>query len=448
MSTRTTWTRLVGLLAVVALVLAACGGGREDDDDAGGDGGGEETTETAGGIVDLSECNSADFTTGVDDTSIKIGSSFPQSGTFAAFAEISKGYRAYFDYINAEEGGVDGRQIDFVAEDDAYDATRTANNVAQLIQQDEIFALFNVVGTENNLAFWDDTEEECIPNLFAATGSPNWGNPEYQFTIGSLPAYTTETLLYAEYVKENLPGSRVAVLYQNDDFGKTYLDTFKRETEGTDIEVVAEESYSRDNTDVAPQVTSIAAEDPDVILLGTTALACPSALNAVNDANLDAQVFVSSTCTSPTLVGLAEPGAAEGAISITAIKDPRDPQWSDDPPMQLYLEKGAEYGDDIDLENTITAYGWTFGVALVEVLKAAVEEGGELNRATVMEAARTIDRDEIGLSLPGVPVRMGEGDKFPSETLQLMQYSEADELWAFLGELQDFEGRTAEVSGF
>lgn len=442
MRTRTTWTSLLGLLAVLALLATACGGGGRDDSSSdettGGTGG--ETAEA--GLVDASDCDSSQFTTGITDTSIKIGSSFPQSGTFAAFAEISKGYRAYFDYLNAEEDGIDGRQIEFVAEDDGYDPGRTANNATQLIDQEGVFALFNVIGTPNNLAIWDDTEEQCVPNLYTGTGSPEWGDPEHQWTIGSLPAYTTETLIYADYVKENLPDAKVAILSQNDDFGKPYVETFKSAIEGSAVEVVAEETYESSNTDVAAQITSIAAENPDVVLLATTALACPSALNAVSDANLDAQVFISGTCTSPTLVGLAKPGAAEGIISSTNLKDPRDPEWADDEAMQLFLEKGAEYGDDIDLENTITAYGWTWGAILAESIKE-VAAAGELNRLTVMEAARNLDFANIGLMLPGLSITTGPDDKYPAETLQLMQYSEALGYYEFLGEPISFEGETA-----
>jgi branched-chain amino acid transport system substrate-binding protein len=440
------WGRLAATLVIVALVAAACGdGGRDDSSSSGGDDGDSGGTETADTqLVDASDCDASQFTNGVTDESIKIGSSFPQSGTFAAFAEISKGWRAYFDYLNAEEDGIDGRQIEVFTEDDGYDPGRTANNATQLIDQEGVFALFNVIGTPNNLAIWDEMEEQCVPNLYTGTGSPEWGDPEHQWTIGSLPSYTTETLVYADYVKENLPGSTVGVLYQNDDFGKPYLETFSSAIEGSDVTIVAEETYESSNSDVSSQVTSIAAEDPDVVLLATTALACPSALNAVQDANLDAQVFISGTCTSPTLVGLAEEGAADGIISMTNLKDPRDPQWADDPAMQLFLEKGAEYGDDIDLENSITAYGWTWGVVLAESMKIAAENG-ELNRLTVMEAARTLDLSDVGLMLPGLPIATGDGDKFPAETLQLMQYSEALGYYDFLGDPVSFEGESAEA---
>ncbi len=374
-----------------------------------------------------------------------IGSSFPQSGTYAAFAQISTGYQAYFDYVNEELGGVDGRQIRLVTLDDGYEPGRTATNAQRLVQEEGVFALFNVIGTSNNTAIWDDLDEDCVPNLFAGTGSPLWGDAEHPWTVGSFPSYSLEAVMYAQYLEENDPDATVALLTQNDDFGQAYVETFESAIEGTDITVVAEETYDFTNPDTTSQVTSLASSDADAVVLGTTALACPNALNAINASSWDPTIFISGTCTSPTLVGLAEPGAAEGIISVTAFKDPRDPQWADDEAMQLYLEKGAEYGAaDIDLENSIVAYGWTMGALLVDTLTNAAE----LTRPAVMEQALNIENLVTGLALPtsAFNTSIADGDKFPEEVLQLMQYSEELGYYEFLGEPQNFEGQTAEVT--
>jgi branched-chain amino acid transport system substrate-binding protein len=434
---------LVALLGVLALIAAACGGGREDsssnEDNAAAT---EDTSDEAAEYLHVDECD-GDFSQGVTEDTIKIGSSFPQSGTFAAFAQISTGYQAYFDYVNEELGGIDGRQIELITLDDGYEAGRTATNAQRLVQEEGVFGLFNVIGTANNLAIWDSLDEDCVPNLFAGTGSPFWGDPEHPWTIGSFPSYSLEGVLYADYLKENDPEAQVALLTQNDDFGQSYVDTFKQAIEGSDIEVVAEETYEVSNPDTTSQVTSLAATDADAVVLGTTALACPNALNAVNGTNWDPTIFISSTCTSPTLVGLAEPGAAEGIISITSLMDPRDPQWSDNEAMALFLEKGAEYGGpDIDLENTIVAYGWTMGALLVDTLSAAPE----LTRPAVMEQALSMENLEPGLIIPGMALNTSLEDKFPIEVLQLMQYSEDLGYYEFLGEPEDFEGATADVT--
>ena len=435
---------LVALLAVLALIAAACGGGREDSSsDEENEAAAESTGDEAAQYLHVDDCE-GDFTQGITDDTIKIGSSFPQSGTFAAFAQISTGYEAYFNYVNEELGGIDGRQIEFTALDDGYEPGRTATNAQRLVQDEGVFALFNVIGTANNLAIWDNLEEECVPNLFAGTGAPQWGDPEHAWTVGSFPSYSLEAVMYARYLEENDPTAEVALLTQNDDFGRTYVDTFKDAIGGTDITVVAEETYEVANPDTTSQVTSLAATGADAVVLGTTALACPNALNAINGTNWEPTIFISGTCTSPTLVGLAEAGAADEIISVTAFKDPRDPQWADDEAMALYLEKGAEYGAaDIDLENTIVAYGWTMGALLVDTLTNAAE----LTRPAVMEQALSIDNLITGLALPTSPFNTILGiDKYPEEVLQLMQYSEDLGYYEFLGEPQDFEGQTAEVT--
>jgi branched-chain amino acid transport system substrate-binding protein len=251
--------------------------------------------------------------------------------------------------------------------------------------------------------------------------------------------------MYADYLEQNQPDATVALLTQNDDFGQSYVDTFKQAIEGKDIEVVGEETYDFTNPDTSSQITSLASTNADAVVLGTTALACPNALNAVNSTNWEPTIFISGTCTSPTLVGLAEPGAAEGIISVTAFKDPRDPQWDGDEAMQEFLEKGREYGGaDIDLENTIVAYGWTMGALLVDTLSNAEE----LTRPAVMEQALNIDNLTTGLALPEsvLNTSIADGDKFPLEVLQLMQYSEQLGYYEFLGDPQDFEGETANLT--
>jgi len=445
MMIRSTRSRaLLALLAVLALVAAACGGGREESsDNADNEAAAENTDDTVSEYLHLDDCE-GDFTQGVTDDTILIGSSFAQSGPFAAFSQISTGYQAYFDYVNAELGGIDGRQIELVALDDGYEPGRTATNVQRLVQEEGVFAMFNIVGTSNILAAWDSLEEECVPNLFAATGSPLWGDPAHPWTIGSFPSYSLEALMYADYLKENDPDATVALLTQNDAFGQAYVDTFTAAIEGSDITIVGEETYEVSNPDSTSQVTSLAATDADAVVLGTTALACPNALNAINGTNWDPMIFISGTCTSPTLVGLAEPGAADGIISVTAFKDPRDPQWADDEAMALFLEKGREYGGpDIDLDNSLVAYGWTMGALLVDTLTNAEE----LTRPAVMERALNIPNLVTGLSLPESSVNtvLGE-DKFPEEVLQLMQYNEDLGYYEFLGDPQDFEGQTAEVT--
>lgn len=376
---------------------------------------------------------------------MKFGTSVPQSGLFAAFAKIAAGYTAYFDYLNAEEGGVDGREISVEVTDDGYESGQTVSNVQQLVQQDQVFGIFNVVGTPNNLAIRDTLNQDCVPQLYAATGAALWGNPdEYPFTIGSLPTYATEMGVFVQYLEENNPDAQVAILYQNDDFGKEYLDSIKALTEGTDIEIIAEESYETSDSDVDSQITSIANSGADTVLLGATALKCPQALDALQaQSGFDPEtVWMSQTCASSTVIGLASPGSADGVLTAIYLKDPADPQWDDDPAMQEFQTQGAAHGLSAEeVEDGVVGIGWTFGQLLAET----VRNTPELNRENIMQSAYSLDGVEVGLLLPGVTFTTnGAEDPFPIETLQIGQYN--GDFFDFVGDPIDLEGQSAEFT--
>jgi branched-chain amino acid transport system substrate-binding protein len=439
--------RFMGALAVglvLSLAAVACGG---RDDDTSSSGGGSGTTSASGGgafTIDTDNCGTYNATQGVTDDSIKLGSSFAQSGLYSAYAEISKGYLAYFDYINATQNGVNGRKIEVITKDDQYDPNKTRQNVQELTQSDQVFGLFNVVGTPNNLAIRDDLATACIPNLFVASGSVLWGETEdYPWLIGSIPSYATESAIFADYLKANKPQAKVAILGQNDDVGSGYADAFRGAIEGTDISVVAEEKYSPTDPDVKSQITTLAASGADTILLAAAALKCAQALNAIQEQNWDVTTYMSGTCTSKTVIGLANPGAADGVISSIYLKDPADPEWDSDPAMQEFQTLGAQYGLGPDeLENGIVGYGWTMGALLVETLK----QSGEITRQSVMQTAYSLSNLQVGLLLPGATVNTnGAEDPFPIEQMQIGIYN--GQFWDLQGDLVSFEGKTAEFVG-
>jgi branched-chain amino acid transport system substrate-binding protein len=439
---------VTALALVAAAVLAACGDGRDDGDDAGGDTdttvAGEPGTED---LVDASQCP-GDLTVGIDGNTIRFGTSLPQSGLYSAFAEILRGEQAYFQYVNEELGGVEiggeSYQIELLAEDDQYSAERTVSNVQSLVNDDEVFGLFNVVGTKNNLAIRDFTNGNCIPNLFTATGSPAWGNTEYPWLLGTfLVPYPAEVYALVEYLKENEPSATIAVLRANDDFGAAYLETLESLIEGTDLEIVAQQTYDPEGAEVATQITNLASSNADVLLLAATLLGCPTSLNEAADAGWDPLVYMSGTCTSKTLMGLAGENG-DGVLSVAPLMDPSDPTFADHEAMTLYKEKIAQYGGEADPTNGIVAYGWTAGAMLVETL-SRVE--GELNRETVMETARTLsDLEGIGLQLPDAVWNVDAEDWFLGEQFNLVQYSGADGYFKPVGEMIDLEGRTGEIT--
>ncbi len=378
-----------------------------------------------------------------------LASSFPQSGLTAAFAQISKGYKAYFDKVNAD-GGVEvaGKkyQIKVVDKDDEYNASKTVQNINEEVGPDgtKAFAVFNVVGTANNVAIRESLNENCVPNLFAGTGSPAWGNPDYPWLVGStLAPYTLEAKAFADYLVENQPEAKVAMLVQDDDFGKAYEEGFKQAIEGTDITVTDVATYPTGANEVASQVTSLAATGADTFFNGATLLACPNALTEANANNWErVSTFVSGTCISKTLMGIAGDDA-DGVLATTNIKDPLNPAFADDEAMKEYLAVIDEFGaDDVDPENGIVAYGYT-QAAVFEYVLGQVDE---LSRSAVINALRTIDTEGLGLALDGVMIKMGADDPFLAENLQLIQYDAANQYFENVGEVIDFEGKTAELT--
>jgi branched-chain amino acid transport system substrate-binding protein len=436
----------MALLLTFGLIVSACSqrADEETSTGGGGDGGGSE----GAGALPTEDCPETS-TAGIEDGTIKLVSSFPQSGLTAAFAEISRGYKAYFAMIN-EQGGVEVNgekyQIEVEDMDDEYNPGQTANNIRELVgdEGDGAFAIFNVVGTANNIAI-RDFGELCVPNAFAATGSPTWGNPEYPWLIGStLAPYTLESYAFAEHLKAEQPQAKVAMLVQDDDFGEAYEQTFRQAIDGTEIEVVAVEKYEVGASDVQAQVTSLASSGADVFFNGATLLACPGALQAAVASNWErAATYVSGTCISKTLMGIAGEDA-DGVVSVTNVKDPQNPAYAEDEAMAEYREMVAKYQPEADLDNGIVAYGWTQGALLVKALEATPE----LDRASFMQTLRTLDGVTGGLLIDGVSVTTDadSGDLFMGETVQMVQYDAANAYFTNLGEPFDYEGQTVDLT--
>ena len=433
---------LVAIVSVVALVAVSCsGGGRSTAKSSTTTGGGD----TKQAIVDAANCPSSG-TTGINGTTIKIGTSLPQSGLYSAFSEILKGEQAYFDYLNNDLGGVDVKgkkyKIELTAKDDAYQADRTVQNVTSLVNDDQVFALFNVVGTKNNLAIRDFVNQQCVPNLFAGTGSPAWGNPKYPWVLGSeLTPYPLEAKALYDYLSTTKPDANVAILRASDDFGRAYSETFRSLIKGSKITIAKEETYNPEQSETKSQVTSLAATNADVLLLGATLLACPNALQNVQSSGWKPLTYMSGTCTSKTLMSLAGT-AADGVLSVAGIMEPGLPKWDSNPAMQLYKQKVAQYAPDADLENAIVAYGWTTGALLAETLRLSPA----LTRQAVMETARTLDVKDVGLVMPGVTLSVNAKDRFLGETFTLAKFNAAAGHFDLVGDLLDFSGQTAKIT--
>jgi branched-chain amino acid transport system substrate-binding protein len=439
---------LLALLAVLALVAGACSSRDDSDNESSGGGGGDGDSGQSETGIDTSACGS-DPSAEIEGDTIKIVSSYPQSGLTAAFAEIGRGWASYFDKVNAD-GGVEiaGKTytIEYEDQDDEYNPQRTVTNIREMLGTDGAgaFAVFSVVGTSNNIAIRDTLNELCVPNVFAATGSVAWGDPNYPWLIGStLVPYSLEAVAFADYLKENKPDAKVAMLRQADEFGATYQESFEAAIDGTDIELVEVQEYGVGSDQVAAQITTLADSGADAFFNGGTLLACPNALTAAQGEGWEPITWVSGTCISKTLMGLAG-SAADQVLSLTNLMDPLNPEEADAPAMVEMQDAVAEYqpdwkGRDLDPENAIIGYGWTQAELFVKALEAAEAP----TRLAVMDSIRNLDGVTTSLMLEGVSATTGDEDNFMGESFTLVQYDGAEGHFNHIGELISFEGETA-----
>ena len=438
----------IAFLLALALVAAACGGNRSTatppSSSAASSSGATGGTSTP--VVDTSACPAGGATSGVSGNTITIGTSLPQSGIYSAFTAILNGEQAYIDYTNANGGvTVAGKkyQIKLVAKDDQYVATQTVSNVQSLLSSNNTFALFNVVGTKNNLAIRNLVNQDCVPDLFAASGATQWGNHKYPWLIGSeLVPYPLEVKTFVDYLKKTKPNATIAVLRANDDFGQSYADTLTQLVKGTQLKVVATQQYDSAGADVVTQVNNLAATHADAFLLAGALLACPAALTQAQKAGWHPITYMSGTCVSKVLLGAAG-SAANGIFSVTPLLDPGDPKNASQPAMTLYKAQVAKYEPKADSSDGIVAYGWTTGALLVKTLESATK----LDRASVMEAARTLkDASGVGLEIPSAKWNTGANDWFVGETYQFIKYDSVAGHSDPIGPVTNDDGKTASLT--
>jgi branched-chain amino acid transport system substrate-binding protein len=408
--------RYIGLIAAMlaaVLLFAACGRDDGEDGGAGGGGGG-------GGGSDP----------GITDKEIKLGGSYPFSGPASAYRLIADGAKAHFDFVNAK-GGVDGRQIKFQTLDDAYEPPKAVQNARRLIEQEKVFALFNTLGTPNNLAIWDYVNQQKVPHLYVATGASNWGTDikAHPYTIGWQPNYVTEARVYADYLKDEKPKAKVAALYQNDGFGKDLLGGFEKALEGSDIKLVAKESYEVTDPTVASQVKTLAASGADTFINITTPKFSAQAIAAIAKSDWKPLHILNNVGASKTLVltpvGLEN---AEGIVSTQYFKDPEDPKWADDPAMTEYKDALKEHAPRANPNEPFHAYGWAAAQTMVKALEGMKEP----TREALMESVRNMDT-EIPMLLPEIKVQTSPDDGFPIEAMQIMRFD--GENWQLLGDV-------------
>jgi branched-chain amino acid transport system substrate-binding protein len=361
------------------------------------------------------------YDTGATDTEIKIGNIMPYSGPASAYGVIGKTEQAYFNKINAE-GGINGRKVDFISYDDAYSPPKTVEQARKLIESDEVLLIFNSLGTAMNSAFQKYMNARKIPQLFVATGATKWNDPkEFPWTMGWQPSYQSETRIYAKYLLKEKPDARIAVLYQNDDYGRDYLKGLK---DGLGAKaasmIVAEDSYEPAEPTIDTHIVKLRSSNADVFLNVASPKFAAQAIRKLAEINWKPLHLLNNVSSSiGGVITPAGPENAQGIVSSAYLKDPTDPQWKPDAGMKAWNEFLDTYYPEANRTDALVMYAYTVAQTMVYVLQQC---GDDLTRENVMKHAADIKDLELGGLLPGVKINTSATDFAPLSQLQLMRF--------------------------
>ncbi len=371
------------------------------------------------------------YDTGADDKEIKIGQIGPYSGPASAYGTIGKAIGAYFDKVNAE-GGINGRKIKYIPQDDGYNPAKTVEMARKLVEEDEVFLVFNSLGTASNTAIQKYMNTKKVPQLFVATGATKWGDPKnYPWTMGWQPPYAAEGRIYAQHILETKPNAKIGVLVQNDDYGKDYLKGFEEGLgDKAKTMIISKVTYEVTDPTVDSQMLSLKASGADTFFNITTPKFAAQAIKKAAEIGWKPQHYLNNVSIGVNSV-MTPAGLDNGVGIITAQygKDPTDPQWANDPGMkdwQAWMKKYYPAGSLIEANNV---YGYGVAQTLVQVLKQC---GDNLTRENVMKQAANLDM-QLPMMLPGVNVKTSPDDFFPIERSQLSKFD--GKTWVLFGKV-------------
>ena len=372
------------------------------------------------------------YDVGATDTEIKIGNIMPYSGPASAYGVIGKTEEAYFRKINAE-GGINGRKISFVSYDDGYSPPKTVEQARKLVESDEVLLIFNSLGTAMNSAIQKYMNAKKIPQLFVATGATKWNDPkEFPWTMGWQPNYQSETQIYAKYILKEYPNAKIAVMYQNDDYGKDYLKGLKDGLGAKAASMItAEESYETSEPTIDTHIVKLKSTNADVFINVASPKFAAQAIKKMAEVQWKPTHFLNNVSGSiGGVITPAGPENAQGIISSAYLKDPTDPQWKNDAGMKAWNEFLDKYFPEANRTDASVIYGYTVTQTLVHVLKQC---GDNLTRENVMKQAASVTDLELGGLLPGIKVNTSATDFAPLSQLQLMRFK--GDTWERFGDI-------------
>src|SRR5918995_2353138 len=352
---------------------------------------------------------------GVSSGELVIGGTIPLSGIAASYASVGRGAEAYFNYVNGR-GGVNGRRINYKFVDDQYNPSQTVQATRQLVQQDRVFAIFNSLGTEHNLAVRSFLNAAKVPQLFAGSGATTFGRDHrrYPYTIGFLPSYVGEGKVYARHILGSKPNAKIAVLYQNDDYGRDLLNGFRAGLGAKRRNIAATQSYDALSTDVSSQIARLRSSRATVFMLIATPPFAIRALVAANRLGWRPQVYINQVGSATNImriIGLsASPRAIDGAITLQAYKDPTNPRFRNDAGMKLYRSIMSRFLPRGDRNDGFHVYSMAVAHTFVDALRRA---GRTPTRAGIIRAATSLNVKNNPFVLQGIAIKTTRTDHFP-----------------------------------
>ena len=360
---------------------------------------------------------------------VKIGNINPYSGPASAYGSIGKTLSAYWKMVN-DQGGVNGHKIDFISYDDGYSPPKTVEMARRLVEQDQVLLIFQSLGTPTNSAIHKYMNAKKVPQLFVATGATKWNDPKhFHWTMGWQPNYQTEGRIYAEHILKNNPKAKIAVLYQNDDYGKDYLKGFRDGLGSHANMIVKEVSYETSDPTVDSQILQLQASGADTLFNITTPKFAAQAIRKAYDSGWKPTHYLNNV--SNSIGSVLKPAGLEkavGLISTLYLKDVNDPQWKGDPAIKEWQAFVDKYLPGANLPPAFTTYGYAVSQTLHQVLKQC---GNDFSRANVMKQAANLKNFRPELLLPGIRINTSPSDYAPIESEQLVRFD--GEKWVRFG---------------
>jgi branched-chain amino acid transport system substrate-binding protein len=369
---------------------------------------------------------------GASDTEIKIGNTMPYSGPASAYGTIGKAEAAFFNMIN-EQGGINGRKINFISRDDGYSPPKTVEQVRQLVEQDQVLLTFNLLGTPPNTAVQGYLNDNKVPQLFVATGADKWNDPKnHPWTMGWQPSYRIEARIYGRYILKNLPNAKIAVVYQNDDFGKDYL-TGLREGLGDKASkmIVASNTYETTDPTIDSQIVAVQGSGADTLLVAAIPKFAAQAIRKVADLGWKPTFFMTNV--SASVKSVMQPAGldkSQGIITAGYLKDPNDPQWQNSADYKAWLDFMKKHYSGGSVADVNNVYAYAVAETMVHVLKAA---GNNLTRDNIMKQAASMNDLKVPMLLPGITISTSATDFAPIKQMQLQKFE--GETWKLFGEV-------------